>query len=108
MASATGRHRPGKGQREAPEEFFPPTGSGGGMPSDGSQTDSAARILTLNIKQVKSATELLDLLGGVVDDPIFNYFHASAACSNLAERMQTFTPSEKGSSVLPRLAARYR
>ena len=78
------------------------------MPSDGSQTDSAARILTLNIKQAKSATELLDLLDGVVDDPIFNYFHASAACSNLAERMQTFTPSEKGSSVLPRLAARVR
>ena len=92
--------------RERPRKKRPHSGGGGGMPSDRSQTDSAARTLTLKIKQAKSATELLDLLDGVVDDPIFNYFHASAAYSNLAEWRQRFTPSERASSVLQRLAAR--
>ena len=87
--------------RERLRKDRPRSGSDGGMPS---QTDSAARTLTLKIKQAKSAAELLHLLDGVVEDTIFNYFHASAAYSKLAEWKQIFTPSEKASPVLPRLA----
>ena len=94
--------------RERLRKDRPRSGSGGGMPSDRSQTDSAARTLTSKIKQAKSATELLDLLDGVVDGPIFNTFHASAAYTSLAtwKRKGGLTPSDKESPVLPRLAAR--
>ena len=107
-------------------------GSGGAMPSDGSQTDSAARKITSKIKQAqsaaelldskdaaakiltrqmtqaKSATELLNILDGVVEGPTFNYFHASAAYRSLAtwKRKGGLTPSDKASPVLPRLARR--
>ena len=86
-----------------PRKSRPPPGSGGGKSSN-----AAARTLTLKIKQAKSATELLDLLDGVVEGPIFNYFHASAAYHGLAtwKRKGGLTPSEKASPVLPRLAAR--
>jgi len=64
--------------------------------------------LTSKIKQAKSAAELLDLLDGVVDGPIFNNFHASAAYTSLAtwKRKGGLAPSDKASPVLPRLAAR--
>ena len=75
--------------------------------SDASQTDSAARELTLQIKHAKSATELLKLLDEEVDGPIFNYFHVSAAYLKLATKWKGgLTPSEKESPVWPRLAAR--
>ena len=78
--------------------------------ADGSQTDSsaaAARTLTLEIKQAKSATELLDLLDEVVDGPIFNDFHASAAYHSLATKWRGgLTPSDQASPVLLRLATR--
>ena len=95
-------------RREPPRKNRPPPGSGGGMPSDRSQADSAARTLTLKIKQAKSATELLDLLDAVVDGPIFNRFHASAAYTSLVtwKRKGGLTPSDKASPVLPRLDAR--
>ena len=94
--------------RERLRKNRPRSGSGGGMPSDRSQTDSAARTLTLKIKQAKSATELLELLDAVVDGPIFNRFHASSAYHSLAtwKRKGGLTPSDKASPVLPRLAAR--
>ena len=65
-------------QGEAPEEIVRRPGSGGGKSTNDSK-DAAARLLTSKIKQAKSAAELLDLLDGAVDGPIFNYFHASAA-----------------------------
>ena len=89
--------------RERLRKDRPRSGSTGGKSSNGSK-DAAARKLTSKIKQAKSATELLDLLDGVVEDTIFNYFHASAAYSKLADWKQIFTPSEKASPVLPRLA----
>ena len=96
-------------RREPPRKNRPPPGSGGGKSSNASK-DAAAKILTSQMKEAKSATELLNLLDGVVDRPIFNYFHASAAYYGLAtwKRNGGLTPSEKKSPVLPRLAARVR
>ena len=81
--------------------------SGGGKSSNDSK-DAAARKLTSQMKEdVKSAAELLYLLDGVVDGPIFNYFHASAAYHSLATKWKGgLTPSDKASPVLLRLAAR--
>ena len=83
------------------------SGRGGGKSSDDSK-DAAARKLTSQMKEdVKSAAELLKLLDEVVDGPIFNYFHASAAYHSLATKWRGgLTPSDKASPVLPRLAAR--
>ena len=84
------------------------SGSGGGKASNDSN-DAAARKLTSNMKDdIKSAGELLDLLDGVVDGPIFNHFHASAAYHSLAtwKRKGGLKPSDKASPVLPRLARR--
>ena len=84
------------------------SGNGGGKSSSDSNADAAARKLTSQMKEdMKSAAELLDLLDGVVDGPIFNYFHASAAYHSLATQWKGgLTPSDKASPVLPRLAAR--
>ena len=87
--------------RERLGNYRPRSGSGGGKSSNDSK-DAAARLLTSKIKQAKSATELLDLLDGVLHDPIFNYFHASAAYTSLATNWK----GEKASPTLPRLAAR--
>ena len=86
-----------------PRKSRPPPGSGGGKPSN-----AAARQLTIQMKEARSAAELLDILDEEVDGPIFNYFHASAACHGLAtwKRKGGLTPSDKTSPVLPRLAAR--
>ena len=81
-----------------------PPGGGGGKSSN-----AAARKLTSQMKEdMKSAAELLYLLDGVVDGPIFNDFHASAAYHSLAtwKRNGGLTPSDTESPVLPRLAAR--
>ena len=90
--------------RERIRKDRPSEGSGGGKSSN-----AAARKLTSQMKEdVKSAAELLDLLDRVVDGPIFNYFHASAAYHSLAtwRRNGGLTQSDKASPVLPRLAAR--
>ena len=63
--------------RERLRKDRPRSGSTGGKSS--SDSKDAARKLTLQMKEAKSAAELLDLLDGVVEGPIFNYFHASAA-----------------------------
>ena len=91
-----------------PRKSRPPPGSGGGRSSSDSNADAAARKLTLQMKKdVQSAAELLYLLDGVVDGPIFNYFHASAAYHSLATKWKGgLTASDKSSPVLPRLAAR--
>ena len=94
--------------REPLRKSRPPPGSGGGKSINDSK-DAAARKLTSQMKEdMKSAAELLDLLDAVVDGPIFNYFHASAAYNSLATWKQVggLTPSDKASPVLPRLAAR--
>ena len=76
--------------------------------SDGSGGDAEARKLTSKMTDVTSATELLNLLDGVVEHPIFNHFHASAAYHRLAtlKRRDGLTQNEISSPVLPRLAAR--
>ena len=81
--------------------------SGGGKSSNESQ-DAAARKLTSQMKKdVQSAAELLYLLDRVVDGPIFNKYHASAAYHSLATKWKGgLTASDKASPVLPRLAAR--
>ena len=68
------------------------------------------RVIPLisKIKQgMNSAAGLLDLLDGVMDGPIFNSSHASAAYHSLAtwKRKGGLTASDKASPVLPRLAA---
>ena len=95
-------------RREPARKNRPPPGSGGGKSSSDSNADAAARKLTSQIKDgVRSATELLHLLDGVVDGPIFNYFHASAAYHSLATKWKRgLTPSDKASPVLLRLAMR--
>ena len=90
-------------QMRVRERLRPSAGSGGG------KSNAAARKLTSQMKEdVKSAAELLDLLDGVVEGPIFNNFHASAAYHSLAtwKRKGGLTPSDKASPVLPKLAAR--
>ena len=76
--------------------------------SDGSGGDAEARKLTSKMTDVTSATELLNLLDGVVEHPIFNHFHASAAYHRLAtlKRRDGLTENEISSPVLPRLSAR--
>ena len=94
--------------RERLRKDRPRSGGTGGKSSNDSK-DAAARKLTSQMKEdVQSAAELLDLLDGVVDGPIFNSFHASAAYHSLAtwKRKGGLTPSDKASPVLPRLAAR--
>ena len=93
--------------REPRKKSRLPPGSAGGKSSNDSK-DAAARQLTRQITDAKSATELLSLLDEEVDGPIFNYFHASAAYSGLATWKWKIglKPSDKESPVLPRLAAR--
>ena len=80
--------------------------SGGGK-SINDPKDAAARLLTSKMKDVKSVAELLDLLDGVVDDPIFNKIHASAAYHSLATKWKGgLTPNDEARPVFPRLAAR--
>ena len=93
--------------RERLRKDRPRSGSTGGMSTNDSK-DAAARKLTSQMKDgVQSAAELLYLLDGVVDGPIFNHFHASAAYHSLATKWKGgLTPSDKASPVLPKLAAR--
>ena len=91
--------------REPLRRNLPPSGGGG------KATNAAARKLTSQMKEdMKSAAELLDLLDRVVDGPIFNTFHASAAYTSLVtwKRKGCLTPRDKASPVLPRLAARVK
>ena len=53
--------------------------SQGGGKSKGSKGDDP-KFLTSKIKKAENATELLSVLDAAVDRPIFNEFHASAAC----------------------------
>ena len=95
--------------RERLRKDWPGSGSGGGKSSNDSKMKAAARKLTSQMKEdMKSAAELLDLLDRVVDGPIFDALHASAAYHSLAtwKRKGGLTPSDKASPVLPRLAAR--
>lgn len=91
--------------RERRRNTFPPSSSSG---SKASQTDAESRKLTLKIKQAKSVAELLGILDGAVDGPIFSRFQASAAYHSLVmwKRTGRLTPNDKTSQVLPRLAAR--
>ena len=95
--------------RERLRKDRPRSGSGGSKASN-----AAARKWTSQMKEAKSATELLEVVGKVLDGPldgaIFDYFHASAAYHGLAtwNRKGGLTPSDKASPVLPRLAARVK
>ena len=91
--------------RERRRNTFPPSSSSG---SKASQTDAESRKLTLKIKQAKSVAELLGILDGAVDGPIFSRFQASATYHSLVmwKRTGRLTPNDKTSQVLPRLAAR--
>ena len=94
--------------RERLRKNRPRPGSSGGKSSN-DVLDAAARKLTSQMKEdVQSAAELLYLLDGVVDGPIFNHFHASAAYTSLVtwKRKGGLTTSDRASPVLPRLAAR--
>ena len=70
--------------------------------------DAAARKLAIQIRVGRSAAELLHLLDGVLDGPIFDDMHASEAYRLLARwnRQGGLTPSDKGSPVLSRLEGR--
>lgn len=69
-----------------------------------------AKKLTARMKEVNSAAGLIDILDGVVDGPIFNKFHASAAYHSLAtwKRRRRLQLADRESTVLPRLHGRVR
>ena len=50
----------------------------------GESEDAEARSLTNKIKRAKTAADLIAMLNGAVDGPIFNFFHASAFFHSLA------------------------
>ena len=66
------------------------------------------RMLTSMIKKAKTATELLGVLDAAVDRPIFNEFHASATCTQLAAFHEEgkLSAEDAKSSVLQRLTKR--
>lgn len=67
-----------------------------------------AKRLTSEMKQAESAMELIDLLDVAIDCMIFNFFHASAAYTQLAtlKRKGCLQPSNWDAPVLSRLHAR--
>eukprot|EP00435_Cladocopium_sp_Y103_P022119 s2676_g5.t1 len=69
-----------------------------------------AKKLTARMKEVNSAAGLINILDGVVDGPIFNKFHASAAYHSLAtwKRRRRLQLADRESVVLPRLHGRVR
>ena len=56
----------------------------GGGKGKGKGKGGNPAVLTSKIKEAETAAEVLRLLDGAVDGPIFNDFHASAACTRLA------------------------
>jgi hypothetical protein len=67
-----------------------------------------ARRLTSSIKKVHSAEKLIEVLDWAVDDPIFNFFHASAAYTQLERLKRNRDLQRKGwdGPVLLRLHTR--
>ena len=67
-----------------------------------------ARRLTSSIKRVLSAEKLIEVMDGAVDEPIFNFIHASAAYTQLAKLKQKRRLQRRDwdGSVLLRLRAR--
>ena len=67
-----------------------------------------ARRLTSSIKKAYSAVKLIEVLDGAVDGPIFNFFHASAAYTQLArlKRKRDLQQRDWDSPVLLRLHTR--
>ena len=67
-----------------------------------------ARRLTSSIKKVHSAEKLIEVLDGAVDGPIFNFFHASAAYTQLERlnRRKCLQKTDWDSPVLFRLHTR--
>ena len=67
-------------------------------------------VLTSKIKGAETAAEVLRLLDGAVDGPIFNDFHASAACTSLADfhEDRKLQAADAKSPVIQRLASRIR
>ena len=66
-----------------------------------------ARRLTSSIKRMLSAEKLIEVLDGAVDGPIFNFFHVSAAYTQLAslKRKRGLHQKDWDSPVLLRLHA---
>ena len=85
--------------------------SGTGQPTRGepdADGKAKARRLTSGIKKVHSAEKLIEVLDRAVDGPIFNFFHASAAYTQLVtlKRRKGLQQREWDSPVLLRLHAR--
>ena len=70
--------------------------------------DGEARKLTSNLKQATSAQKLREILDEAVDDPIFNFIHASAAYTQLVtfKRRGCLQQEDWDSPVLLRLHSR--
>ena len=66
------------------------------------------RLLTSKIKSAQTADELLDLVDGIVDKPIFDYIHVAATYTKLGnfQKKGGLSPSEVGRNVLLRLGDR--
>ena len=66
------------------------------------------RLLTSKIKSAQTADELLDLVDGIVDKPVFNYIHVAATYTKLGnfQKKGRLSPSEVRSNVLLRLEDR--
>ena len=94
------------GQGQVAQRF-----SGTGQPTRGepdADGKAKARRLTSGIKKVHSAEKLIEVLDRTVDGPIFNFFHASAAYTQLVtlKRRKGLQQREWDSPVLLRLHAR--
>ena len=94
------------GQGQVAQRF-----SGTGQPTRGepdADGKAKARRLTSGIKKVHSAEKLIEVLDRAVDGPIFNFFHASAAYTQLVtlKRRKGLQQREWDSPVLLRLHAR--
>ena len=65
-------------------------------------------VLTSKIKEAETAAEVLRLFDGAVDGPIFIDFHASAACTSLADFHEDskLQAADAKSPVIQRLASR--
>ena len=74
----------------------------------GESGDEEARSLTKKIKRAKTAADLIAVLDGPVDDPIFNFIHGGAAFYSLARlhRRGRLPRSCAESSVVVKLQAR--
>lgn len=76
--------------------------------TEDSPEEIAAKSLTTKIKHLESAKELINILHENLDDPIFNFYHATAAYSSLTtwKKRRDLHQDDWDESVIARLHAK--